>query len=54
MPSKSFFKLNAEALQLRRTTLQTYVRGLAKRSDLRTDPFFRDFFELDLHNSSTM
>jgi len=34
--------------------LQEYVRGLAKRSDLRTDPFFRDFFELDLHNSNTI
>lgn len=54
LPSKGFFKLNAEACEQRRKELQNYVRALAKRSDLRTDPFFRDFFELDLHNSNTM
>lgn len=53
-PGKGFFKLNDEACEQRRKDLQEYVRGLAVRSDLRTDPFFRDFFELDLHNSSTM
>ena len=54
MPSKGFFKLNADGWERRRIELQEYVRGLAKRADLRTDPFFRDFFELDLHNSNTI
>lgn len=53
-PAKAFFKLNDEALEQRRKDLQFYVRALAKRSDLRTDPFFRDFFELDLHNFNTI
>jgi len=54
LPQKGFFKLNAEGWEQRRKDLQVYVRDLVKRSDLRTDPFFRDFFELDLHNSNTM
>lgn len=54
MPMKGFFKLNAESCEKRRQELQDYVRGLAKRSDIRTDPFFRDFFELDVHNTNTM
>lgn len=54
MPVKGFFKLNEEACEKRRLDLQEYVRGLAKRSDIRVDPFFRDFFELDLHNSNTI
>ena len=54
LPGKSFFKLNAQALETRKKDIQDYVRNLARRSDLRTDPFFRDFFELDLHNSSTI
>jgi WD40 repeat protein len=54
LPTKGFFKLNPDALEQRRKDLQTYVNGLAKRSDLRTDPFFRDFFELDLNDTSTL
>lgn len=54
MPVKGFFKLNTEGCEKRRIDIQEYVRGLAKRSDIRTDPFFRDFFELDLHNASTI
>jgi hypothetical protein len=54
LPGKGLFKLNHEGCEQRRKELQSYVRDLAKRTDLRTDPFFRDFFELDLHNSNTM
>ena len=54
LPAKGFLKLNSEGCELRRQELQIYVRDLARRSDLRTDPFFREFLELDLHNSKTM
>ena len=53
-PSKGLFKLKPEQVDIRRLELEAYCKEIAKRTDMRTDPFFRDFFELDLNNSNSI
>jgi|JI10StandDraft_1071094.scaffolds.fasta_scaffold711631_1 hypothetical protein len=50
LPGKTFLKLSASVdLDKRRIELHNYLRDLANRGDMRTNPAFRSFLELDEH-----
>ena len=60
-PGKSYWKLKGQALETRWMHLEQYMRvslsdmqRIAERQDIKSDPFFWDFLELDLHNSQTL
>lgn len=50
MPPKTYFPLKYDHdIEDRRQKLHTYLQEIVNRIDMRTNPFFRKFIEIDSH-----
>ena len=48
LPAKTYFKLKTdEQIDNRRAQLHTYLQEIVNRPDMRTNPIFRSFLEID-------
>lgn len=48
LPAKTYFKLKTdEQIDARRAQLHTYLQEIVNRPDMRTNPIFRSFLEID-------